>query len=66
MTNPQEQFTELTRRTQEGFKHLWQQWSEEGRGELMKGVTSRSQATSAAGGNSGRGTRRGLRLSPST
>ena len=40
MTSPQEQFTELTRRTQEGFKNLWQQWSEKG-SELMKGVTGR-------------------------
>ena len=44
MTTPQEQFTELTRRTQEGFKTLWQQWSEKGT-ELMKGTTSPSQAT---------------------
>ena len=50
MTNPQEQFTELTRRTQEGFKNLWQQWSEKG-AELMKGATGRSQATAGAGGN---------------
>jgi hypothetical protein len=49
MSSPQEQFTELTRRTQEGFKHLWQQWSEKGT-ELMKGATSRSHTT-AAGGN---------------
>ncbi len=49
MSSPQEQFTELTHRTQEGFKNLWQQWSEKGT-ELMKGVTSRSHTT-AAGGN---------------
>jgi hypothetical protein len=30
MTNPHEQFTELTRRTQENFKHLWEQWSQRG------------------------------------
>ncbi len=50
MTSPQEQFTELTRRTQEGFKNLWQQWSEKGT-ELMKGATSPSQATTAVAGN---------------
>ena len=50
MTSPQEQFNELTRRTQEGFKNLWQQWSEKG-SELMKGVTGRAQTTAPAGGN---------------
>src|SRR2546423_2880985 len=50
MTSPQEQFNELTRRTQEGFKNLWQQWSEKG-SELMKGVTGRGQSTAAAVGN---------------
>ena len=35
MTSPQEQFTELTRRTQENFKHLWEQWSQRS-SELMK------------------------------
>ena len=49
MTSPQEQFAELTRRTQEGFRNLWQQWSEKGT-ELMKG-TGRSRTTGAAGGN---------------
>ena len=39
MTSPQEQFTELTRRTQEGFTNLWQQWSEKG-SELMKLTSS--------------------------
>ena len=47
MTSPQEQFTELTRRTQEGFRNLWQQWSEKGT-ELMKGTTSRSHPTATA------------------
>jgi len=28
MTSPQEQLAELTRRTQENFKHLWEQWSQ--------------------------------------
>lgn len=41
MSSPQEQFAELTRRTQENFKHLWQQWSERST-ELMKGVSGRS------------------------
>jgi len=50
MTSPQEQFTELTRRTQEGFKHLWQQWSEKS-AELMRSATGRSQASAGAGGN---------------
>ena len=50
MTSPQEQFTELTRRTQEGFRNLWQQWSEKGT-ELMKKATSGSRPTAAAGGN---------------
>jgi hypothetical protein len=35
MTGPQEQFAELTRRTQENFKHLWEQWSQRSN-ELMK------------------------------
>jgi len=50
MSSPQEQFTELTHRTQENFKHLWQQWSERS-AELMKGVTGRSHST--AGGAAG-------------
>jgi hypothetical protein len=50
MSSPQEQFTELTHRTQENFKHLWQQWSERS-AELMKGVTGRSHY--AAGGAAG-------------
>src|SRR3954471_16008193 len=47
MTNPQEQFTELTRRTQENFKHLWEQWSQRSN-ELLKGVTGRSRPTGEA------------------
>ena len=41
MTSPQEQLTELTRRTQENFKHLWEQWSQRS-SELLKGVAGRS------------------------
>ena len=37
MTNPQDQFGELTRRTQENFKHLWEQWTQRSN-ELLKGV----------------------------
>ncbi len=50
MSSPQEQFAELTRRTQENFKNLWQQWSERS-SELMKGVSGRSQPTAGAPGN---------------
>jgi hypothetical protein len=50
MTSPQEQFTELTRRTQENFKHLWEQWSQRS-SELMKGVGGRSRPVSDAPGN---------------
>jgi hypothetical protein len=50
MTTPQEQFTELPRRTQEGVKNLWRQLSKKGT-ELMKGTTSRSLTTAAGGGN---------------
>jgi len=50
MSNPQEQFAELTRRTQENFKNLWQQWSERST-ELMKGLSGRSQPTTSAAGN---------------
>jgi hypothetical protein len=49
MTSSQEQLTELTRRTQEGFKNLWQQWAEKS-SELMKGMTSRTHAAPPAGG----------------
>jgi hypothetical protein len=50
MSSPQEQFAELTRRTQENFKSLWQQWSERST-ELMKGLGGRSQPTTSAAGN---------------
>ena len=50
MSSPQEQFAELTRRTQENFKTMWQQWSERST-ELLKGVRGRSQATTSAAGN---------------
>ena len=50
MTSPQEQLTELTRRTQENFKHLWEQWSQRSN-ELMKGISSRSRPVSEAPGN---------------
>src|SRR5436853_6124342 len=49
MTNPQEQFSELTRRTQENFKHLWEQWSQRSN-ELLKGV-GRSRSVGDAPGN---------------
>jgi hypothetical protein len=50
MTSSQEQLTELTRRTQDSFKHLWQQWSEKST-ELMKGMTGRTHGATPAGGN---------------
>jgi hypothetical protein len=50
MSNPQEQFAELTRRTQENFKNMWQQWSERST-ELMKGLSGPSQPTTSAPGN---------------
>ena len=50
MTSSQEQLSELTRRTQENFKHLWQQWAEKS-SELMKGMTSRTHAAPSAGAN---------------
>ena len=50
MSNPQEQFTELTRRTQENFKHLWEQWTHR-TNELLKGVGGRSRSTGGAPGN---------------
>ena len=50
MTSPQEQFAELTRRTQENFKHLWEQWSQRSN-ELLKGVGSRSRPAGDAPGN---------------
>ena len=50
MTGPQEQFAELTRRTQENFKHLWEQWSQRSN-ELMKSVGSRSRPVGDTPGN---------------
>jgi len=49
MTNPQEQFGELTRRTQENFRHLWEQWSQRSN-ELLKGV-GRSRSVGDVPGN---------------
>jgi hypothetical protein len=50
MTSSQEQLSELTRRTQEGFRNLWQQWSEKS-SELLKGMSSRTHVGPPAGGN---------------
>jgi hypothetical protein len=50
MSSPQEQFSELTRRTQENFKTMWQQWTERSN-ELLKGVRARSQPNTSAAGN---------------
>ena len=50
MSSPQEQFAELTRRTQENFKTMWQQWSERST-ELLKGVRGRSEPMSGGAGN---------------
>ena len=50
MSSPQEQFAELTRRTQENFKTMWQQWSERST-ELLKGVRGRSQSSTSAAGS---------------
>ena len=50
MTSPQDQFAELTRRTQENFKHLWEQWSQRS-SELLKGIGGRSRTMSEAPGN---------------
>jgi hypothetical protein len=50
MTSSQEQLSELTRRTQEGFRNLWQQWAEKS-SELMKGMASRTHAAPPAAGN---------------
>jgi len=49
MTGPQEQFAELTRRTQENFKHMWEQWSQRSN-ELLKRV-GRSRPVGTAAGN---------------
>ena len=50
MTSPQDQFAELTRRTQDNFKHLWEQWSQRS-SELLKGIGGRSRPMSEAPGN---------------
>ena len=50
MTSPQDQFAELTRRTQENFKHLWDQWSQRST-ELLKGIGGRSHPMSEAPGS---------------
>jgi hypothetical protein len=50
MTRPQEQFAELARRTQENFKHLWEQWNQRST-ELMKGVGSRAPSGGVGAGN---------------
>jgi hypothetical protein len=41
MSSPQEQFAELTRRTQENFKNLWQQWSDD-EGTESRGARARN------------------------
>jgi hypothetical protein len=48
MTSSQDQLSELTRRTQESFKSLWQQWTEKSN-ELMKAMPRRHAATPAGG-----------------
>jgi hypothetical protein len=50
MAGSQEQFAELTRRTQENFKHLWEQWSQRSN-ELLKGAGSRSRSVGDAAGD---------------
>jgi hypothetical protein len=50
MSSPQEQFSELTHRTQENFKHLWEQWTQRS-GELLKNMGSRSRAGSGTAGD---------------
>ena len=49
-SGPQEQFADLTRRTQENFKHLWEQWSQRSN-ELMKTMGSRSRSAGDPPGN---------------
>ena len=48
MTSSQDQLSELTRRTQESFKSLWQQWTEKSN-ELLKAMPRRHAATPAGG-----------------
>ena len=50
MTNSQDQFGELTRRTQENFKHLWEQWTQRSN-ELLKHVGGRPRSVADAPGN---------------
>ena len=50
MSRPQEQFAELARRTQENFKHLWEQWNQRST-ELMKGVGSRAPSGGVGAGS---------------
>jgi hypothetical protein len=50
MSSPQEQLSELTHRTQESFKGLWQQWSDKSN-ELLKGMTGRTHVPASAGGS---------------
>jgi hypothetical protein len=50
MTGSQEQFAELTRRTQQNFKHLWEQWSQRSN-ELLKGMGGRSRSVASAPSN---------------
>jgi hypothetical protein len=50
MAGSQEQFAELTRRTQENFKHLWEQWSQRSN-ELLKGAGTRSRSAGDVAGN---------------
>jgi len=49
MTSPQDQFADLSHRTQENFKRLWQQWSDRSN-ELIK-RSSRSATTGSSAGN---------------
>jgi len=48
MTRPQEQFAELAHRTQENFKHLWEQWNKRST-ELLKGAGRAPSATVGPG-----------------
>jgi hypothetical protein len=50
MSSPQEQFSELTHRTQENFKHLWEQWTQRS-SELLKNMGGRSRAGSGTAGD---------------
>jgi hypothetical protein len=50
MAGTQDQFAELTRRTQENFRHLWEQWSQRSN-ELLKGMSGRAHPMTEAPGN---------------